>query len=154
DRWALPLPSRAETVDYLQRVRDRVLDQLQTGDVTAEDVYFNCLAVFHEDMHTEAFTYTRQTLGYPAPQLSLSRSTGRVEGISGSAVLERRRSSQGADAAQARHSGKVREPSLSPRSAPSGSGTETRGGPLPGDAAVPGGVWMLGATPDLPFVFD
>src|SRR6476659_5816823 len=26
DRWTLPLPSRAETLDYLTRVRDAVLD--------------------------------------------------------------------------------------------------------------------------------
>lgn len=28
------------------------------------------------------------------------------------------------------------------------------GGPLPGDAEIPGGIFQLGATPDLPFVFD
>lgn len=28
------------------------------------------------------------------------------------------------------------------------------GGPLPGDVEVPGGTFMLGATPDFPFVFD
>src|SRR4051794_33371624 len=70
DRWTLPLPSRAETVDYLQRVRDQVLKQLERGETTEDDLYFNCLAVFHEDMHAEAFTYTRQTLGYPTPRLS------------------------------------------------------------------------------------
>ena len=26
-------------------------------------------AVFHQDMHNEAYTYTRQTLGYPAPEI-------------------------------------------------------------------------------------
>src|SRR5438093_1621292 len=70
DRWTLPLPSRAETLDYLKRVRDQVLVQLRSGEVTEEDLYFNRLAVFHEDMHTEAFTYTRQTLGYPLPRIS------------------------------------------------------------------------------------
>lgn len=30
--------------------------------------YFVQLAAFHEEMHCEAFTYTRQTLGYPAPR--------------------------------------------------------------------------------------
>ena len=34
------------------------------------------LTVFHEDMHDEAFTYTRQTLGYPAPRASPRRSGG------------------------------------------------------------------------------
>src|SRR6185503_19830807 len=36
----------------------------------ANDKYFNLLATFHEDMHNEAFTYTRQTHGYPAPKFS------------------------------------------------------------------------------------
>jgi iron(II)-dependent oxidoreductase len=34
--------------------------------------YFAEYAVFHEDMHDEAFTYTRQTLGYPPPRLALT----------------------------------------------------------------------------------
>ena len=29
--------------------------------------YFVRLAIFHEDMHAEAFHYTRQTHGYPDP---------------------------------------------------------------------------------------
>lgn len=31
---------------------------------------------------------------------------------------------------------------------------ELGGGPLPGDVDIPGGTFQLGATPDLPFVFD
>ncbi|MGH7772022.1 MAG: selenoneine synthase SenA [Candidatus Binatia bacterium] len=31
---------------------------------------------------------------------------------------------------------------------------DIQGGPLPGDVEVPGGTFMLGATPDFPFVFD
>ena len=34
------------------------------------------------------------------------------------------------------------------------SACDIGGGPLPGDVEVPGGVFQLGATPDLPFVFD
>jgi iron(II)-dependent oxidoreductase len=66
-RWDLPLPSRLATLGYLRAVQDRVLDLLQTP-LSLEDIYFVLLAVFHEDMHTEAFTYTRQTLGYPVPK--------------------------------------------------------------------------------------
>jgi len=33
-------------------------------------------------------------------------------------------------------------------------GLPTPSGPLPGDAEIPGGSFMLGATPGLPFVFD
>src|SRR3989442_148509 len=69
-RWDLPLPSRTETLDYLATVRDRVLERIERGKLTERDRYFIKLAVFHEDMHTEAFTYTRQTFGYSAPVFS------------------------------------------------------------------------------------
>ncbi len=69
-RWGLPLPSRADTAAYLVSVRDRVLERIEEGRLTERDRYFITLTVFHEDMHTEAFTYTRQTLGYPAPVFS------------------------------------------------------------------------------------
>ncbi|MGI8424184.1 MAG: SUMF1/EgtB/PvdO family nonheme iron enzyme, partial [Chloroflexota bacterium] len=75
--------------------------------------YYALYALFHEDMHSEALTYTRQYLGYPAP----------------------------------RFAGDTRVPG-----APA---AETRvGGPLPGDARVPGGIFRLGAGHDEPFVFD
>jgi iron(II)-dependent oxidoreductase len=73
-RWDLPLPSRQKTLHYLQEVRDRVLERLMQREPSPKDVYFTLLSVFHEDMHTEAFTYTRQSLGYPAPQLNLPAS--------------------------------------------------------------------------------
>jgi iron(II)-dependent oxidoreductase len=75
-RWDLLLPSRADTLAYLMAVRDRVLQRLSGRQPDEQDVYFIRLAVFHEDMHTEAFTYTRQTLGYAAP--SQLRSDGAV----------------------------------------------------------------------------
>jgi ergothioneine biosynthesis protein EgtB len=65
-RWELPLPSFAETIAYRDEVLDRLIRRLQEG---AADAYFVRLAVRHEDMHAEAFHYTRQTLGYPAPPL-------------------------------------------------------------------------------------
>jgi len=69
-RWDLPLPSREETLSYMRQVRDRVLERLQQREPDEEEVYFILLPVFHEDMHAEASTYTRQTLGYPPPRLS------------------------------------------------------------------------------------
>ncbi len=71
-RWDLPLPSRSETLSYLAEVRDRILAVLQEGEVGEELRYFVLLGVFHEDMHDEAFTYSRQTHGYPAPRFSLA----------------------------------------------------------------------------------
>ena len=107
-RWDLPLPSRADTVGFLEAVRDRVLDRLATGPLSPELRYFVQLSVFHEDMHDEAILYTRQTHGWPAPALS--------------------------------------------------DGATTVDGPPDsddGDAAIPGGVFWLGAPPDeRAFVFD
>jgi iron(II)-dependent oxidoreductase len=108
-RWDLPLPGRAETLGYLSEIRDRVLNRLARGAASEETTYFVLLSIFHEDMHTEAFTYTRQTLEYPPPRFSAD--------------------------------GSDRAPSSS-------------GGCLTGDAAVPGGLFLLGATADFPFVFD
>src|SRR5262249_24496477 len=70
-RWDLPLPDRAATVRYLEETRDRVLERLARG-LSDEERYFVRLTVFHEDMHDEAFPYTRQTLAYPAPALPVA----------------------------------------------------------------------------------
>jgi iron(II)-dependent oxidoreductase len=71
-RWSLPLPSRDETVRYLRAVRDRVVERLERPEPAPDFLYHALYAVFHEDMHTEAFTYTRQTLGYGPPPISLT----------------------------------------------------------------------------------
>ncbi len=71
DRWDLALPPREETVAYLKEVRDGVVERLERtrrrGGPTAAERELVTLALAHEDMHTEAFTYTRQTHGWPAP---------------------------------------------------------------------------------------
>jgi iron(II)-dependent oxidoreductase len=66
-RWSLPLPAIAKTRDYGADVLDRVIRRLRREPDDAGLQYFAQLAVFHEDMHAEAFHYTRQTLGYPDP---------------------------------------------------------------------------------------
>jgi gamma-glutamyl hercynylcysteine S-oxide synthase len=77
-RWDLPLPSRDKTLDYLQRVLHRVISEFQGDAASAatrkpfDEVYFLQLALFHEDMHAEALTYTRQTLGYAVPPITPS----------------------------------------------------------------------------------
>ena len=68
-RWDLPLPTRADTLRYMQQVQAAVLDQLRQPGAGDDTAYFVQLSVFHEDMHAEALTYTRQTLGYPPPVL-------------------------------------------------------------------------------------
>jgi gamma-glutamyl hercynylcysteine S-oxide synthase len=109
-RWDLSLPSRADTLDYLGRVRDRVLERLVGPDATPRLLYLTLYTVFHEDMHDEAFVYTRQTLGYPAPSSAL--------GVGAPTVV-----------------------------APAA-------GPLPGDATIPGGRFLLGSAEGEEFIFD
>lgn len=67
-RWDLPLPGRAETLRYLGDVLERCLDAFRE-----DEPYFHLLALFHEDMHGEALTYTRQTLAYPEPRFTAPR---------------------------------------------------------------------------------
>ncbi|MBT8119248.1 MAG: SUMF1/EgtB/PvdO family nonheme iron enzyme [Gammaproteobacteria bacterium] len=67
DRWNLPLLSLDDTRDYMQQVLDAEIDRLKNKKVTAADIYLTRYAIFHEDMHTEAYTYSRRTLDYPAP---------------------------------------------------------------------------------------
>ena len=111
DRWTLPLPSRTDTLRYMEQVLERILDRLAHIELNEGEVYFHHLVTFHEDMHGEAFTYTRQTLRYPPPSLT---------------TFNARDSSVGNEI----------------------------GRPWPGDVEIPGGVYMLGGTPDMPFVFD
>jgi iron(II)-dependent oxidoreductase len=66
-RWSLPLPTLDATRGYLAEVLSRVLRRLEQEPENADLRYFAQLAAFHEDMHAEAFHYTRQTLGYPDP---------------------------------------------------------------------------------------
>ena len=66
-RWELPLPSREATLQYMRDTMDKALERLPDRDLTSHEAYFYWLGIMHEDMHGEAFTYTRQTLGYPAP---------------------------------------------------------------------------------------
>lgn len=114
-RWDLPLPAIDATMSYVEEVRDRVLEALERSAPSRELTYFTMYSVFHEDMHTEAFTYTRQTLGFPAPRFP--------------------------DFPEVSEDGAIPEPSVA-------------GGPLNGDAEIPGGWFVLGAQADEPFVFD
>ena len=89
-RWDLPLPGRAGSLDYMAAVQERVLERLAQGDPDPRLAYLIAYTVFHEDMHGGAFTYTRQTLGYPAPVLSAPRaepSTSHRGGLTGDVDL-------------------------------------------------------------------
>jgi iron(II)-dependent oxidoreductase len=72
-RWAEPLPSRADLQVMLARQLDACLAALTSGGVQVshdgqDPLYFYRLALFHEDMHGEAFCWMRSALAYPAPR--------------------------------------------------------------------------------------
>jgi gamma-glutamyl hercynylcysteine S-oxide synthase len=66
-RWTLPLPGLESTRAYQAEVLEKVLRRLEREPDNSELRYFAQLAAFHENMHAEAFHYTRQTLGYEDP---------------------------------------------------------------------------------------
>ncbi|MGH8675302.1 MAG: SUMF1/EgtB/PvdO family nonheme iron enzyme, partial [Burkholderiales bacterium] len=69
-RWSMPLPAFDSTLCYRDTVLKRVVEGLARR-CDEDDAYFAQLAARHEDMHAEAFHYTRQTLGYGAPVLRM-----------------------------------------------------------------------------------
>ncbi len=107
DRWSLPLPSLDGTLAYMRSVHEALLGRLEGDLASEEESFLYQLVAFHEDMHGEAFIYTRQTLGYPAPKF-----------------------------------------------APVETSANAQTGPWPGEAAIPGGKFLLGADGSAPFVFD
>jgi iron(II)-dependent oxidoreductase len=66
-RWGLPLPGLEATRAYGETVLEKVRERLAREPESEALRYFVRLATFHEDMHAEAFCYTRQTLGYAEP---------------------------------------------------------------------------------------
>ncbi|MFT5350715.1 MAG: iron(II)-dependent oxidoreductase [Planctomycetota bacterium] len=106
-RWQLPLLSMQETLDYIENVLNDCLLLLPKGMSSEAQSYIYQFCTFHEDMHTEAYTWSRQTLSYPKPGFN---------------------NLQTPDDANA--------------------------GPYPGDAVIPDGVILIGASEDTPFIFD
>ena len=70
-RWDLPLPTREKTLEYMRHVFDSVVGRLDSHEPSTKETYLYLLSILHEDMHGEAFTYMRQTLEYPAPELGI-----------------------------------------------------------------------------------
>lgn len=69
-RWDLPLLTMDETLGYMQDVQDKLTERLPSGIASEQDSFMYQFAVFHEDMHTEAYLWARQTLAYPTPNLA------------------------------------------------------------------------------------
>jgi iron(II)-dependent oxidoreductase len=68
--FALPLPQLNATLEYMRSVQEALLARLKGPIASEEESLLYQLVAFHEDMHAEAFTYTRQTLGYPEPKFT------------------------------------------------------------------------------------
>jgi len=66
DRWRVSLPSREQVLNMLDAQLETCVRSLPTGD-SDEELYFQRLALFHEDMHGEAFAWMRAALGYATP---------------------------------------------------------------------------------------
>jgi gamma-glutamyl hercynylcysteine S-oxide synthase len=47
-----------------------MLQRLDNTSGSADETELYLLVIYHEDMHDEAFIYARQSLAYPAPELS------------------------------------------------------------------------------------
>jgi gamma-glutamyl hercynylcysteine S-oxide synthase len=108
-RWELLLPSREETLRYMNEVIERCIACIEkNAELSPDESYFNWLVTFHEGMHGEALAYTRQTLGYAPPRFGGHETP--------SCSLDRRACA--------------------------------------GDVEIPGGMFIIGAEKDFPFVFD
>jgi gamma-glutamyl hercynylcysteine S-oxide synthase len=64
-RWDLPALDWDVVRDYMQRVLEATLRRIEHSPVV--DSYFPLLALYHEDMHAEAFRMSLHTLGLPGP---------------------------------------------------------------------------------------
>ena len=68
DRWSAALPSRAKLAATLEAQLDACLAAIPRDDADDDAAhYFHRHALFHEDMHGEAFAWSRATLARPAP---------------------------------------------------------------------------------------
>lgn len=67
DRWQAQLPTIDVLMNYFSDVMERTFTILKSGSLSPEQAYFIQLALYHEDMHNEAFAYMWQSLGYTWP---------------------------------------------------------------------------------------
>ena len=132
-RWDLPLLAMNETLAYMRQTLERIIEQTSRDVVFLRDAegydedYFLNLVLLHEQMHDEAITYSRQTLSYSPPDISVA-----VVQDDHDAVFEK---------------GRLAEQSAALTQAESLNYAT-------GDAQIPGGRFILGSGPDEGFVFD
>ncbi len=69
-RWDCKLPTFYETLDYLKKISDAVIEKFKKNlPQTNETFYFYKLSLAHEMMHLEAFKMTAQILNFEIPGL-------------------------------------------------------------------------------------
>ena len=70
-RWGCKLPTFYETLDYLEKIGDAVIEKFETNSPETEEAfYFYKLSLAHEMMHLEAFKMTAQLLNFEIPGLT------------------------------------------------------------------------------------
>ena len=70
-RWQLAYPGPEETRGYVRAVGEALAEVVADPQGLDSTGYFALYAIMHHDAHTEALTYTRQTMGWaPHPQLA------------------------------------------------------------------------------------
>jgi len=67
ERWRIALAPRDELIARLDAQLAACIDAIPHAKDDDQANYFHRLALFHEDMHGEAFAWLRATLGWPAP---------------------------------------------------------------------------------------
>ena len=72
-RWDLPLLRLEDCLKFIDTVRHRLIDRLEGEYASEQDSFIYQFAAFHQDMHNEAYSYTRQTLAYPTPDFSSAK---------------------------------------------------------------------------------
>ena len=91
DRWRTVMPSREALAARLETQLAACIDAIPAASDDDDNLYFHRLALFHEDMHGEAFAWLRATLGWPAPAgleaMPVLRSAGGPLRIDGDSVV-------------------------------------------------------------------
>ncbi len=75
-RWDLPLLDIVDTRRYMADVYDALLSRLEGETADLLDSYLYQFTTYHEDMHDEAFVWSRQTLAYPTPAFGAASDPG------------------------------------------------------------------------------
>lgn len=82
-RWDLPLLQLNESLAYIDEIKNKIFDRLDEGEADEADSFIYQFATFHQDMHNEAYSYSRQTLAYPAPKFAAAQDLSLTEADTG-----------------------------------------------------------------------